>query len=96
MANLYKTAKPSAARKQSSGHISREVDLHGCTKEEALAKLDECLPEWVDAAMKGEYPWVIAVRVVCGGGSQTLAETVEGWIRQSPNVSNAPKNLYSY
>ncbi|KAL9179152.1 hypothetical protein ACHAXT_000194 [Thalassiosira profunda] len=95
VANLYKTAKPSAARKQ-SGQIAREVDLHGCTTAEALAKLDECLPEWVDTAMKGEYPWVIAVRIVCGGGSQTLAEAVEGWIRQSPNVSNAPKNLYTY
>ncbi|KAL9179006.1 hypothetical protein ACHAXT_011979 [Thalassiosira profunda] len=95
VANLYKTAKPSAARKQSSGQIARELDLHGCTVDEALAKLDECLTEWVDTAMKGEYPWVIPVRIVCGGGSQTLAEAVEGWIRQSPNVSNAPKNLYS-
>ncbi|KAL9179151.1 hypothetical protein ACHAXT_000193 [Thalassiosira profunda] len=95
VSNLYKTAKPSTARKQSSGQISREVDLHGCTVDEALAKLDDCLPDWVDAAMKGEYPWVIAVRIVCGGGSQTLAEAVEGWIRQSPNVSNAPKNLFS-
>ena len=95
--NLYNTrAKPSTGNcKQPAGRIDREVDLHGCTKEEALAQLDECLPEWMDTAMKGEYPWVIAAKIVCGGGSQTLAEAVEGWIKRNQNVSNAPKNLYS-
>ena len=93
--NLYNTrAKPSTGNKHSAARIAGEVDLHGCTKEEALAKLDECLPEWMDIAMKGEYPWVISVRIVCGGGTQTLAEAVEGWIKRKPNVSNAPKNLY--
>ena len=89
--NLYNTR----GSKQSAGRIAREVDLHGCTQEEALAKLDECLPEWVDTAMKGEYPWVITAKIVCGGGSQVLSEAVEGWIKRNPNVSNAPKNLYS-
>ncbi|KAL9186728.1 hypothetical protein ACHAXT_005966 [Thalassiosira profunda] len=93
--NLYNTrAKPSNGNKQSSCRIAGEVDLHGCTKEEALAELDERLPEWMDIAMKGEYPWVISVRIVCGGGTQTLAEAVEGWIKRNPNVSNAPKNIY--
>jgi len=45
-------------------------------------------------AMKGKYPWVIPVKVVCGGGSQ-LSEAVENWIKRNDHVANAPKNIYS-
>jgi hypothetical protein len=45
----------------------------------------------MDAAMKGEYPWVIPAVIVCGGGNQILSETVEAWIREKKNVANAPK-----
>ena len=96
IANLYKTTKPSAMR-SSSSNMRREdimVDLHGLTKEEALQKLNEDLPGWVDTAMKGEHPWVIPVKIVVGGGNQILAEAVEDWIRNKDSVSNAPKNLY--
>ena len=68
------------------------IDLHGLTKDEALSKLDECLPKWVDIAMKGEHLWVIPVNIVCGGGNQILSEAVEAWIRQNTKVSNAPKS----
>ena len=92
--NLYKTSKP-----KNTVHSSKKfpdemntIDIHGCTKDEALLKLDERLPKWVDTAMKGEYPWVIPVKIVCGGGSQILSEVVETWIRQNEEVSNAPKN----
>jgi len=48
--NLYNTTKSS--QRNSSGHAST-LDLHGCTKGEAIAKLDESLKIWVDAAMRG-------------------------------------------
>ena len=67
------------------------IDLHGCTKDQALSKLDEALVDWVDTAMKGEYPWVMPVEIGCGGGNQILSEVVEGWIRARKNVANAPK-----
>lgn len=41
--------------------------------------------------MKGEYPWVITVDIICGGGNQILSETVETWIKSKTNVANAPK-----
>ena len=70
------------------------IDLHGLTKDEALNKLDNNLPKWVDTAMKGEHPFVIPLKIVCGGGNQILSEAVESWIKQNDQVSNAPKNLY--
>ena len=70
------------------------IDLHGLTKEESLNKLNECLPSWIEIAIKRSYPWVISVKIVCGGGSQILAEAVENWIKQDDRVSNASKNLY--
>ena len=94
VANLYKTTKPSA--RSSSSKTRRDdimIDLHGL-KEEALQKLNESLPGWVDTAMKGEHPWVIPVKIVVGGGNQILADAVEDWIRTKDSVSNAPKNLY--
>ncbi|KAL7543488.1 hypothetical protein ACHAWF_007400 [Thalassiosira exigua] len=75
-------------------NVSAVLDLHGFTREEALYKLNASLPDWVDDAMKGEYPWVVLVNIVCGGGSQILSEAVEKWIKQTGNVSNAPKSDY--
>ena len=90
--NLYKTTKPSKNVSGSKQHV--ELDLHGFTKDEALSKLDECLPQWVDAAYKGKYPWVMTVMIVCGKGSQILSEAVENWIKQNKKVANAPKSIY--
>ncbi|KAL7540296.1 hypothetical protein ACHAXR_010011 [Thalassiosira sp. AJA248-18] len=42
--------------------------------------------------MRGEYPWVIPVDIVCGGGSQILSEAVKAWIRNNRQVANRPKN----
>jgi hypothetical protein len=54
------------------------LDLYGCTREEAIARLTESLKKWVDTAMKGSYPFVITAVIVCGCGSQVLSETVKG------------------
>lgn len=91
--NLYKTTKHSVHSLQQQRPVV--TDLHGLTKEEALAKLDSSLPEWTEAAMKGSYPFVIPVKIICGGGNQVLSEVVENWVRMNANVSNAPKNLYA-
>ena len=94
VSNLYKTTKPSSAgRGRRQDDIM--IDLHGLTAEEAVYRLDKHLPDWIDTAMKGTYPFVIPVKIVCGGGSQILAEVVENWIKQNDNVANAPKNIYS-
>ena len=92
VANLYKTSKRSTANASSSSKPIM-IDLHGYTKQEALNKLGESLPEWTDIAMRGPYPFVQPVVIVCGGGNQILSECVENWIRSNDNVSNAPKNL---
>ena len=65
-ANLYKTSK-------SPNTTPLIVDLHGCTSDEAFAKLDSSLPQWMETAMKDEYPWVVPVDIICGGGSQILS-----------------------
>jgi len=94
VSNLYKTIKPSSA---SRGRRKDDImiDLHGLTAEEAVYKLDKHLPGWIETAMKGTYPFVIPVKIVCGGGSQILAEVVENWIKQNDHVANAPRNMYS-
>ncbi|KAL7540964.1 hypothetical protein ACHAXR_010523 [Thalassiosira sp. AJA248-18] len=88
--NLYKTTKP--CDMQHSAAAVTMIDLHGCTKNEALNILNEKLPGWVETAMRGEYPWVLPVKIVCGCGNQILSETVQEWIKSTGNVSNAPKN----
>ena len=94
VSNLYKTTKSSSAgRGRRQDDIM--IDLHGLTAEEAVYKLEKHLPTWIETAMKGTYPFVIPVKIVCGGGSQILAEVVENWIKQNDNVANAPKNMYS-
>jgi len=93
ISNLYKTTKPTAGRGRRRDDTL--IDLHGLTAEEAVYRLDKHLPSWIDTAMKGTYPFVIPVKIICGGGSQILAEVVENWIKQNDNVANAPKNMYS-
>ena len=91
----YKTTKPSKKSSLASKEIpSIMVDFHGFTKEEALSKLDDCLPEWTHIAMQGQYPWVILVKIVCGGGNQILAEAVKNWIQCNKHVASAPKSIY--
>jgi len=85
--NLYKTTKPSQ-----KSPCSATLDLHGCTREEALVKLDENLTAWVDNAMHGSYPFVISAKIICGCGNQILSETVKKWIREHAQVANAKKN----
>ena len=89
--HLHRTYKSSARRGR--GHAATpvpEVDLHGMTRAEALAELEARLPRWVEAAMTGAAPWVITVRIVCGGGNQVLSEAVAHWIREQRQVSKAP------
>jgi hypothetical protein len=82
--NLHKVTKP-------LGGKSVSIDLHGRTKDEALAELDAKLPEWIDVAMRGAYPWVIPAVIICGGGNQILSEVVDQWIKTNVNVAKAPK-----
>lgn len=86
--NLYKVTKP-LNRKPIS------TDLHGLTRDEALAELDAKLPEWIDVAMQGGYPWVIPAVIICGGGNQILSEAVDQWIKNNVNVAKAPKRKQS-
>lgn len=90
--NLYKTSKPASTNNRSNNFT---MDLHGHTEEEALRRLCESLPEWVDAAMRGEYPFVVPVLIICGGGAQILSEVVERWIKENDCVANAPKKMLS-
>jgi len=94
VANLYKTTKPAAFQSSSLTRRDIMIDLHGLTREEALSTLNESLLGWIDIAMKGGYPWVVPVTIVCGGGNQMLAETVKNWIKQNNKVANVPKSLY--
>jgi hypothetical protein len=93
--NLYNTAKNRRSLQQVQGQKSISIDLHGMTKEEALSELDAKLPEWIDIAMRGAYPWVIPVVIICGGGNQILSEAVEKWIKGNENVAKAPKKKFS-
>jgi hypothetical protein len=61
------------------------IDLHGCTKEDAVNKLDSSLPFWIDEATK-ELPGTVGVNIIAGGGNQIVAEAVEHWICEKRNV----------
>ncbi len=93
--NLHKTTKPtssfasSSRQGQSCVHM---LDLHGCTRDEAILRLNKSLNVWVDTAMRGYDPFVITVSIICGCGSQVLMETVQEWIKSTSQVRNAPKN----
>mmetsp|Transcript_2252 Transcript_2252/g.3565 ORF Transcript_2252/g.3565 Transcript_2252/m.3565 type:complete len:213 (-) Transcript_2252:35-673(-) len=69
------------------------IDLHGCTREEATLVLDENLPIWINTAMRGEYPWIIPVDIICGGGNQILSDVVQHWIQNNRHVANRPKGF---
>lgn len=81
--HLFKTSKYSRYREVIKPH---KIDLHGFTKEDALVKLNDSLPAWIDEAMK-EHPWTINVNIITGCGNQILADTVEQWIRENGNVT---------
>mmetsp|Transcript_22916 Transcript_22916/g.39210 ORF Transcript_22916/g.39210 Transcript_22916/m.39210 type:complete len:526 (-) Transcript_22916:126-1703(-) len=89
--NLYKTTKPSTDVSNSKPSMMSELDLHGCTSKEALARLNENLKVWVDTAMQGSYPFVKQAVIVCGCGNQILSEVVENWIRENKNVAKSPR-----
>ena len=95
VSNLYKTTKPSQQQKGASTCSTpgscTTLDLHGFTQEEALQKLDESLISWVDAAMRGSYPFVIPAKIVCGCGNQVISEVVQKWIHAHTQVRNSPK-----
>mmetsp|Transcript_9005 Transcript_9005/g.15672 ORF Transcript_9005/g.15672 Transcript_9005/m.15672 type:complete len:519 (+) Transcript_9005:81-1637(+) len=88
--NLYRSCKSS---QKIPCRDLPTLDLHGCTREEALIKLDKILEAWVDTAMHGPYPFVIPGKIVCGCGNQILSEIVEEWIRNNDQVANAPRNF---
>jgi DNA-nicking Smr family endonuclease len=89
--NLYKTRHVSAF----GNKTNLSIDLHGYTREQALQELDTKLPEWVNTAQRGQYPFVIPVTIICGCGSQILSEAVDEWIKSNDNVANAPKKKFS-
>jgi DNA-nicking Smr family endonuclease len=80
---LYKSSK----HKRHVQNSPFAIDLHGCTREEALIKLNNSLPFWINEAMK-ESPWIVGVNIIAGGGNQIVAESVEHWIREKRNVAN--------
>ena len=86
--NLYKVTRP-------LDRTGVTIDLHGLTRDEALAELDAKLPEWINVAMRGAYPWVIPAVIVCGGGNQILSEAVDQWIKANVNVAKSPKLKFS-
>ena len=88
--HLYKTSKLSLRKSKPFQRITT-LDLHGCSKDEALEMLQKGLHEWVDEAMKGEHPFVIPVNIICGGGNQILSEVVAQFIRDNPQVANRPR-----
>jgi len=88
--HLYKSSKKSA--KSLRCQIIRDFDLHGCTVDDGIAKLNAELSAWTDAAMK-EESFTIPVDIVCGGGNQILSEVVEQWIRKNRQVANRPKGF---
>ena len=89
--NLYKTSKKDKLTNAVRNSRLITIDLHGCTQEEALERLNEWEGSTMDTAMKGEYPFVVQAVIVCGGGAQILSEVVENWIKEKKNVANAPK-----
>ena len=78
----------------SRARIAAKIDLHNCIREEALCRLNEWEGSTMDAAMNGEYPFIIPAVIVCGGGAQILSEVVEDWIKEKKNVANAPKSRF--
>jgi DNA-nicking Smr family endonuclease len=80
---LYKSSKASKL----SQVPPRSLDLHGCSRDEAIVKLSISLSKWLDAAMN-EHPYTLPVNIITGGGCQIISDTVEHWIRENRNVAN--------
>jgi hypothetical protein len=80
---LYKSSKTSKLCRVPP----RSLDLHGCSRDEAVVKLSNSLSQWLDTAMK-EHPYTLPVNIITGGGSQIISDTVEHWIRENRNVAN--------
>jgi DNA-nicking Smr family endonuclease len=75
---LYKSSKSSRQIKTPLFGL----DLHGCTREEAMLQLNDSLPNWINEAMK-EHPSTVRVDIITGGGHQILH-----WIRENKQVAN--------
>lgn len=89
--NLYSTNTVKALARQRA----LSIDLHGFTRDEAINELETSLPQWYATAMEGEYPFVIKVTIICGGGNQILSEAVDRWIKTKDVVSKAPRSKFS-
>jgi len=85
--NLYNTRHVFSP----AGQQPVAVDLHGLTRTEAISELDSRLPKWYESAMRSEYPFILKVTIVCGGGNQIISEAVDQWIKTKEVVSKAPK-----
>lgn len=94
VSNLYSSSKASRSRNRIRKIIS--LDLHGLSKKQALETLKVSLPRWVGTAMKGDYPFVIPIDVICGGGNQALSEVVANFIRNEQQVANRPKGYFMW
>ena len=81
--------------KRSLKYVRSSLDLHGMSKDQAShAALERSLILWVDTAMKCDYPWVLTVAIICGGGNQILSDViVAAWIRIQSRVANRPKRV---
>jgi len=77
-----------------ANRIPVSVDLHGLSREQAISELDTRLPVWYKSAMRSEYPFVLKVTIVCGGGNQILSEAVDQWIKMKDTVSKAPQRKF--
>lgn len=89
--NLYNTNTVKALARQRA----LTIDLHGFSRDEAIIALETSLPQWYATAMGGEYPFVIKVTIICGGGNQILSEAVDRWIKTKDAVSKAPRSKFS-
>ena len=92
VANLYKSSKKKFRSLSTSQNRIITLDLHACSRYKALGVLRKHLPKWIDAAMKGDHPFVIPVDIVCGGGNQVLSELVAQFIRDNPQIANRPRS----
>jgi DNA-nicking Smr family endonuclease len=81
---LYRSSK---IDKNNANKQLISIDLHGYSRTEAIDRLNNLLPTWMEEAMK-HHPYTVNVDVICGGGSQLLSETVEAWIKMKKNVAN--------
>lgn len=84
--NLFKTAK---SIQQPRNIIT--LDLHGYSRYKAIGVLRKGIQEWIVEAMRGQYPFVVPVDIICGAGNQVLSEVVAQFIRDNSQVANRPK-----